>query len=189
MGPLVKLLKSPSLSALERGVLRGVCYATKVTRQGMPWAICAFGLVNRPPQWGWAHIWLKKYAAWLNSLPSAERSAVDFLMPDFVRLPSGKYTIYARPVPYYKALSLYRRALRQYNPRAGRAVCLTPQAAAEYTLHIKVFTTALAAQLNLSSEERSSLGHHRTDSAQNSVRLYSRDDVWLALKAQLAIID
>ena len=43
---------SPFTLNLQRGVTRGCPYATKVTDRGMPFAVCAFGLAGRPPQWG-----------------------------------------------------------------------------------------------------------------------------------------
>ena len=56
---------------------------------------------------------------------------------------------------------------------------------ANITMHsCKVTLLAAARQLDGSEEHRADQGHHRRDSHQQSVRLYSRDDVWGALKCQ-----
>merc|ERR1711966_584669 len=46
-----------------------------------------------------------------------------------------------------------------------------------------------ARQLDIAENLRSEQGHHRTNASQSSVRLYSSDDVFGALKLQLQIVD
>ena len=74
------------------------------------------------------------------------------------------------------------------NPRVGRRFIDSKLMAAEFTLHLKVFTTALGAQLDLKQDWRADMGKHKKDSSKQTVRLYSRDDVWNALRGQEAII-
>ena len=51
-----------SALSLERGILRGNSWRTKVADAGQPWGGDAFGLSGRPPNWGWAHVWFAAFA-------------------------------------------------------------------------------------------------------------------------------
>ena len=62
---------------------------------------------------------------------------------------------------------------------------MQPEQAANYTLHsLKVTMLSWMAQLDLPLPARTLQGHH---ALAGSMQLYSRDDVWPALRAQLSV--
>ena len=101
-----------------------------------------------------------------------------FLLPDFL-WDEKEYTLLVRPMPYVKMLALFRWSLQQ--DWMGGAQ-LSANRSRHYGLQsLKCRMLVNAKQLGMKEALRSHLGHHKPGSARQSVRLYSRDDVWLAL--------
>ena len=66
---------------------------------------------------------------------------------------------------------------------------MAPEKARSYSLHsMKATVLSWARQCDLGSEVRGEQGHHRQSANGHSVRLYSRDDVWGALKVQRTVV-
>jgi hypothetical protein len=90
-------------------------------------------------------------------------------------------------MPYLVFLTRLRWYLRQ--PWLGQAKC-TPRQAQSYGAHSgKVALLSFARQANICEEQRGEQGHHRQHAGRASVRLYSRDDVWGALRLQRELSD
>ena len=120
-------LQRSNFSALnrERGILRGNSWRTKVTDAGRSWGANAFGLSGRPPNWGWAHVWFAAFATWVLALPTPLQLQVDYLLPDMIlETTSGgpRYRIFARPMPYIKALNMFRITLARVHTSLGLAL-------------------------------------------------------------------
>ena len=106
----------------------------------------------------------------------------DFLLPDITSL-AGRQRTLLRPMSYAKCLTLFRGLLKSGLDMATATI--PADRIANITMHsCKVTLLAAARQLDVSEEHRADQGHHQRDSHQQSVRLYSRDDVWGALKCQ-----
>ncbi len=56
-----------------------------------------------------------------------------------------------------------------------------------YGLHVKVYLLSWAKQLVIEERKCADQGHHRQQPGRQSIRLYSRDDVWGALMLQWII--
>ena len=183
----------PQSTSIERGTLRGSCWQTKTSDNGQPWAANPFGLLGRPPAWGWGHHWLTAMNTWLQTLPATTRSKIDFLLPDmgFVSKTehgAHNYHIMPKPMKYMRALVMFRKSLCRANETIGICVASTALAAAAYSLHLKVTLLSMAKQLGEEPRHCAEHGHHRVPSGLVSVRLYSRYDVWGALLLQMHII-
>ena len=138
--------------SLSRHALHGVCYATKTTDQGQPFAVAVAGLTGR------------SILHWLAAMHTAIH---DFWAPgDFIDY------LWFSAAPDMKALLSLRWAatLPWLPPGQG----LSAHEAAQLTLHsMKSTGLAAAAQLRLWKEHRLLHGHHR-----DSAALYSRNDVF-----------
>ena len=67
---------------------------------------------------------------------------------------------------------------------------MTPSQASHYTLHgLKATVLSWARQLDVREDLRGDQGHHRASSGRTAVALYSRDDVWGALRCQDAVLN
>ena len=64
---------SPSIG---RGILRGECWQIKTSTNGQPWGANPFGVLGRPPSWGWGHHWITAINEWLNILKDQFRSNI-----------------------------------------------------------------------------------------------------------------
>ena len=123
---------------LERGILRGNSWRTKATNAGQPWGANAFGLSGRPPNWGRAHVWFAAFATWVLGLPAALQAQVDYLLPDMILESTSegpRYGIFARPMPYIKALNMFRVILARVHASLGIALGSAKLVAAAYSLH------------------------------------------------------
>ena len=159
----------PSGLSLSARALRGICWATKTTNQGQPFACRPFGLMGVDISTSWLVKWLDR----------------DAFQPDFI-LPCMP-DLTSRPMSYLQALVCLRWAIQlPWLPEGGQLV--TQQEAGAFTLHsLQCTLLSAAAQLRLPEESRRLQGHRRLLSA----LLYSRDDtieaLWLQLELALAI--
>ena len=176
-------LSSLSLSACS---LRGICYATKTTNRGQPFAVNPFGLTGRDIASSWVVAWLAELQrSWSATErhwgPSAEP---DFLLPVLPGLASRapEPFVFQLPMAYSQALPALRWAL-QLVPPSGVSPT-TPEESLAFTVHcLKVGLLSASAQLRLASDTRRKQGHHK-----DSVSLYARDDTIDALWVQSEVI-
>ena len=141
------------------GVVRSTCWRTKTSRSDMPFGCLCVGIFL-----GWSD--------------AVKRLQVVLCDADFLILgPSG-----ARASCTY-TLGQLRRVLVQYGG-------VPMDRATAYTLHsLKATLLSWTVQLDLKENIRRILGHHRgRHSGDHMVDKYSRDDVVLALLAQLHIL-
>ncbi|CAE7224584.1 unnamed protein product [Symbiodinium sp. CCMP2592] len=151
--------------------LRGICYRTKTTKGGCPWGLLSFGVFSSSEEWGMT--WLPHWLGALDTVwrevrsrfgPQPEPDCLFFLWSD---------TGFA-PASYSQAL----QKLRYMLTLSG----IAPAQAAQYTLHsLKTTFLSWMSQLSIPLSSRFLQGHHK---APGSAQLYSRDDVWPALRAQ-----
>jgi hypothetical protein len=181
----------PSSLIVDGHALRGLCWTTKVSRAGQPFGIFLWGISCRPPQWSWAHVYVRELQAWAHR--SASRSSseeIDFLLPDMMLDPNLGWStarLLLRPMPYVKAMSFLRWLLQA--PWMQTARC-NAQLARQYTLHsLKVTMLSVSRQLDLDEAARAEQGHHRSHPGRQSVRLYSRDDVFGAIRLQKQVVE
>ncbi|CAE7937114.1 unnamed protein product, partial [Symbiodinium necroappetens] len=167
--------------SLGRTALHGICYATKTTDKGQPFAVTLAGLTGRSTT---ASCWVLH---WLHAM----RTAIDYMwspgdVVDFVWLstaPELNAILELSPASYCTAMLALRWAatLPWLPPGQG----LTAHEAAQLTLHsMKSTGLASAAQLRLWKEHRLTHGHHR-----DSAALYSRNDVFASLDVQHSLSD
>jgi hypothetical protein len=187
----------PSTLIIDSRAMRGSAWQTKTSKRGQPFGASTYGFSSRPPDWGWAHWYYKELKVWVEGIYDKASQAggslpsIDFLQPDFVSSSEGhmeNVVLLARPMPFGKAQTLFRRALQAPWMEEAR---LPVDKAIQHTLHgIKSGVLSAAKQLSgISSEDRADQGHHKsTGTGPASVRLYSRDDVQGALRCQDALI-
>ena len=154
--------------------LRGICYRTKTTKRGAPFAFLGFGAHSTSREFGMN--WLSAWILLLDNVWQELRSSFGAqVTPDCFFFTMGKQGF--SPASY--AQTLLR--LGNFLLEAG-----IPQAQAlGYTLHsMKVTMLSWMAQLDLPLPARTLQGHH---ALAGSMQLYSRDDIWPALRAQLSV--
>ncbi|CAE7223782.1 unnamed protein product [Symbiodinium sp. CCMP2592] len=160
-----------STLCISNFTLRGICYRTKTTKGGCPWGLLSFGLFSSSEDWGMT--WLPHWLGALDEVwcdirsrfgPQPEPDCLFFLWSE---------TGFA-PASYSQAL----QKLRYMLTLSG----IAPAQAAQYTLHsLKTTFLSWMSQLSIPLASRFLQGHHK---APGSAQLYSRDDVWPALRAQ-----
>ncbi|CAE7270674.1 unnamed protein product [Symbiodinium sp. CCMP2592] len=154
--------------------LRGICYRTKTTKGGCPFGLLSFGPFSSAEEWGLT--WLPRWLGALDKVWSDLRSrfgaqpepdCMFFLLSD----------VGFAPATYSQAL----QKLRHWLTLSG----IEPHQASQYTLHsLKTTFLSWMSQLSIPLASRFLQGHHKTP---GSAQLYSRDDVWPALRAQLLL--
>ena len=154
--------------------LRGICYRTKTTKRGAPFAFLGFGFYSSSREFGmnWLSAWLLLLDSIWHDLRARFGSQVT---PDCLFFTIGTQNF--SPASYAQTLLRLRCFLQESG--------MQPEQAANYTLHsLKVTMLSWMAQLDLPLPARTLQGHH---ALAGSMQLYSRDDVWPALRAQLAV--
>ena len=161
--------------SLTASALHGICFATKTTSNGQPFAVTIAGITGRDSASCWPLHWLSAlhHAA---SPFRAQDGDPDFcgsaLHLSFRISSNSPRLLIARPC--------LRCVGRQPLPWLSHPGGLTSQEAMQLTLHsMKSTALAAAAQLRLSKDVRLSQGHHR-----DSAALYSRNDTFDSLFAQ-----
>ena len=183
-------LDSLSLTASS---LRGICWATKTSKSGQPFAVTLSGLTGRDVHSSWVLHYLRHLQLSWQATEEAWRDLWEAMCPDFILpiLPdlgcsSQQPFCFGAPMSYPQALAALRWAVQTpWDPRSPQPV--TPAEAPAFTLHsLKVSLLSATAQLRLSDEARRRQGHHK----QQSVDLYGRDDtidaLWLQQQIALA---
>ncbi len=133
--------------------------------QGNPGGANAFGFSGRPPNWGWAHVWFAAFATWVLSLPIPLQIQVDYLLPDMILEAASdgpKYRIFACPMPYIKALNMFRTTLARVHASLGMVQASARVMAAAYSLHLKVAVLSWPCRLDLEERHRSDQGRRRS---------------------------
>ena len=155
---------------LDIDTLRSTAVRTKVSTQGMPFAIWREG-IQASSGFSWVDHWV-----WLlGEVFSEVREVLPDFTPDvlFFSWQDGMF----EPLSYAASL----RALRELLQESGLFGASQIQ---EFTLHsAKATVLSMAIQLNVSEFLRAFQGHHRM------TKLYSRDDVHYALQVQRSVLD
>ena len=179
--------------SLTASALRGICWATKTSSSGQPFAVTLTGITGRDIASSWVLHWLRHVQAswkatesewhelWANVCP-------DFILPILPQLGSLSQEpfCFGAPMSYPQALAALRWAVQTaWDSRSPPPV--TASEAPAFTLRsLKVSLLSATAQLRLSDEARRRQGHHK----QQSVDLYGRDDtidaLWLQQEVALA---
>ena len=161
--------------SLSTSALHGICFATKTTTHGQPFAVTLAGITGRNLSSCWTLHWL----AALQSLVTPHLQQEE--APDFLWLSTAldaQALDELAPASYCTALLCLRYVATLPWRVAGSG--LLPGEARQLTLHsMKSTLLAAAAQLRLAKEIRLAQGHHR-----DSARLYSRNDASDSLDAQ-----
>ncbi|CAE7036744.1 hypothetical protein AK812_SmicGene18942 [Symbiodinium microadriaticum] len=154
--------------------LRGICYRTKTTSRGGSFGLIGFGLHCRSEDWG--SNWLPKWIQLLDEVWANMKSSFgQGVVPDclFCHFSESGFA----PASYAQTLCRLRQLLLEAEIPASQV--------SEYTLHsMKSTYLSWMAQLNIPLSARFLQGHHKIP---GSAQLYSRDDIWPALRAQLLL--
>ena len=142
-------IRLSSLS-LTTQALRGICWTTKTSRSGQPFAVTLTGISGRGPSTSWCLAYLTRlHASWL----ATERfwgssSEPDFMLPILPNWanPSQAGVAFQSPMSYTQALPALRSALQLHEEASPGA--LDAQEALNFTLHgLKVGLLSPAKQL------------------------------------------
>ncbi|CAE7361723.1 unnamed protein product, partial [Symbiodinium necroappetens] len=160
--------------SLSRAALHGICFATKTTSTGQPFAVSVAGLTGRSAQSCWTLHWLAALHSQAQAFGCPD--TFDFLWPNAA--PELSALPELAPASYCSAMLTMRWAatLPWLPPGQG----LLPAEAKQLTLHsLKSTCLAAAAQLRIDKEARLLQGHHR-----DSAALYSRNDTFASIDVQ-----
>ena len=159
--------------------LRGVCYQTKTSSQGTPFAVLSSGFLSHG-----SHSWLLRYLQVLDAAVATHKDFYpDISLPASLLLqlePSGEISFPLQGMDYASALRLLRRTLE-----LSWKHTLPKLPALNYTLHsLKVTLLSWSNQLpQVSVQDRLSQGKH----VGGSLELYSRERCIGQLRLQLQI--
>ena len=142
----------PSALSLSAQALRGLCWATKTTCQGQPFACLPFGFRGEDISASWLVKWL---ALLSQALDATHAEWGDSFVPDFILrciekcLESDACRSLSRPMSYLKALVCLRWAIQlPWKSEGGQLV--TQHEACSFTFHsLKCALLSAAAQLRL----------------------------------------
>ena len=181
-------LSSLSLTAQS---LRGICWSTKTSRTGQPFAVTLTGLSGRCTASSWClnyllclhRCWLATEAFWNSELEP------DFLLPVLPNWASKATTDFAfrSPMSYSQALPALRACMQLTSPKAPNTACSDEGSA--FTIHsLKVGLLSAAKQQRLPEDARRTAGHRKS-----SAELYGRDDtvdsLWLQTTVSQKVAD
>ena len=180
-------IRLQSLS-LTSNSLRGVCWQTKTTKRGQPFAVTLHGISGRSLESLWVLPFLKAVqSAWIATEKVMNLSiSPDFILPVLTNLGglARPNSIYSQPMAYSQSLAAMRHFLTLPWQDSTKPIPVTPEESRAFTLHsLKVCLLAAGAQVRATEEARQHQGHHKS----LSVQLYSRDDTILALDLQKQI--
>ena len=152
--------------------LRSTCFRTKTSRRGVPFGAISWGIFGDP---GCIRkTWLAKYLQLLGEEWVRLEASFGAFVPDCLFFTSNDEEFC--PLSYGQVLSSLRGLLVYVGVPSGEA--------SRFTLHsMKVTLLSILSQLGESESSRAAQGHHAHRES-FSVKLYSRDDVWQALKCQ-----
>ena len=180
-------IRLDSLS-LTNNSLRGVCWQTKTTKRGQPFAVTLHGISGRALQSLWVLPFLRSLqSAWIATEAALSTTASpDFILPVLTNLGGLARTnsIYSQPMSYSQSLAAMRHFITLPWQDSTKPIPVTPEESRAFTLHsLKVCLLAAGAQVRATEAARQHQGHHKSP----SVQLYSRDDTILALDLQKQI--
>lgn len=163
---------------LDRSSLRGLTWRSKTSSSATPFGVCTCGILSKGSL-TWIHRYLQTLDRLYTGTPAQQ---IDFALPQF----SGGDT----PSTPWQAMT-YGEALhflRFYMTLPWSSVTAVLNISSDhYTIHgLKCTLLSWACQLGLSEEDRRQHGKHKP--AQQSVALYSRDDVVGSLRLQNQIV-
>ncbi|CAE7319787.1 unnamed protein product, partial [Symbiodinium microadriaticum] len=168
--------------------LRGVCWQTKTTKRGQPFAVTLHGISGRAVDSLWVLPFLRAVqSAWIATESAMGLSVVpDFILPVLTNLGglARPNSTYLQPMAYSQSLAAMRHFLTIPWQDSTKPIPVTPEESRGFTLRsLKVCLLAAGAQVRATEEARQHQGHHKSP----SVQLYSRDDTILALDLQKQI--
>ena len=154
--------------------LRGICFRTKTSKRGAPFAFISFGPYSSNGNLGsnWLGRWIMLLdEVWCNlQARFGGNTTPDCL---FFSFEAGQFA----PASYAQTLLRLRQLLEMSGLPASQWCA--------YTLHsMKSTFLSWMAQLEIPLTSRFLQGHHQVP---GSAQLYSRDDIWPALRAQLLL--
>ena len=166
--------------------MRGSCWRTKTSASGQPFGLWGSGMLSRGDH-GWCFKWLQAldFAGYMCSTTHLGMDPPDFLLPNVDEFGVVEPL---EAMTYPRALKLLRWCAslpwKQNQPELP---------AVNLTLHsLKTTMLSWGVQIadtaKISLEERQTQGHHRLHGASQSVKLYSRDDVFSQLSFQEKLI-
>ena len=169
----------PESLVIDGNIIRGNCWQTKTSQQGQPWGLIADGASGTIEGRNWGKIWFASLQTWVKT----QESEIDYLIPDVDLRADGVIgSVLPRPMTYSCASACFRRLMGA--SWMGTAKIDSHQCAS-YTLHgLKATLLSWSRQLDVREDLRGDQGHHRSSSGRAAVSLYSRDDVWGALRCQ-----
>ena len=152
--------------------MRSTCFRTKTSRRGVPFGVISWGIFGDPQC---IHkSWLAKYLHLLGEEWVRLEASLGPFTPDCLFFTSNDEEFC--PLSYGQVLSSLRGLLIHIGVPSNEA--------SRFTLHsMKVTLLSILSQLGESESSRAAQGHHAHRES-FSVKLYSRDDVWQALKCQ-----
>ena len=163
---------------LDSTALRGLTWRSKTSNSATPFGICISGLLSKGTL-AWIHRFLQTPDTIYSSL---DISTIDFALPSFGDRDEPIWPPQA--MPYGEALYFLRFFMKLPWSSSSTSQQLS---ADHYTIHgLKCTLLSWACQLGLSEEDRRQHGKHKP--AQQSVSLYSRDDVVGSLRLQQQLI-
>ena len=162
--------------------VRGICWKTKTTHRGQPWGAIASGFLSEGSS-NWLLVFLKTWDEWFSAMDDV--TSVDFIIP---MMSDKGFDVPLQIMSYPRALLLFRHYLKLPWKSSSPLDKLNP---ANYTLHgIKATLLSWSSQLRhqgmVSMEMCRLQGHHKP--IQQSVSLYSRDDVLGQLELQKRLV-
>ena len=172
---------TPSQLVFDYKDIRGIAWRTKTTTKGQAFGCLASGFMSLS-----SHTWMLIFFRTLDGIFSTHGHAeLDFIIPRITMKGSLELVLPLEPMRYTDAL-YYLRTFIQIPWRAEGSGPFDPS---NYTIHgLKATFLSWSAQIpTISEEQRRQQGHHR--SINQSVRLYSRDDVYPQLQLQQTLVD
>lgn len=169
---------APSTLQWSGTELRGLAWRTKTSSAGCPFGFISCGFLSHG-----TFSWTLRFLQTLDQMLASENlDSIDFLIPSFHR--DGSIRIPIQAMTYSEGLGFLRHFLQLPWKMQSSTLSCNPSS---YTLHgLKSTMLSWASQLSINEEWRRLQGHHRA--ANSSVRLYSRDDVHLAIKLQKQVL-
>ena len=162
--------------------VRGICWKTKTTHCCQPWVAICSGFLSVGSS-NWLLIFLETWDECFSTMDNI--SQVDFIIP---MMSDRGFDVPLQPMSYPRALSLFRYYLELPWKSSSPLEKLNP---ANYTLHgIKATLLSWSSQLRhqgVVTMEMCRLQGHRKP-IQQSVSLYSRDDVLGQLELQRRLV-
>ena len=156
--------------------LRGLSWRTKTTNRGQAFGVLAQGLLSKR-SFHWMHRYLSTLDALLDRVGAED---IDYLMPDV--MDQTGVVLPLQPMSYATAVKWLRYCVRApWKQQPGSR--LDPSMFTIHSCKATVLSWSAQQAHLLTEEARLQQGHHRIGS-KGPLRLYSRDDVYPALRLQ-----